>query len=586
MLSDKSLFTSELENNWSVLENNILSLSTAPTVITGTELGDNLTGTEGDDIIEGLGGNDRLRGEGGDDSLSGGAGNDDLSGGLGQDTIDGGAGNDIVRFDQEVAGVEVNLAEGVAILTKIDGTRYTEQLIDIERASGTQFNDKFIGDEKANVFIGRDGDDTFDGGAGGDRLVGGSGNDTLNGGAGNDVLDGGTGVDYFDGGEGIDTVDFREEDSAVTLNLTLETATFEGVDGSIPPEKVRNTERAIGTQFNDRLEGDAKNNRLTGWLGDDRLIGGAGNDVLSGGVGVDFMDGGEGIDTADFRQEERAVTVDLRIEKAIYDTVDGAFILEDVLNMEQVIGTEFDDILIGDADNNELSGQSGADVLRGGNGNDTLKGGGGRDRFYGGDGIDTVDFRFEGNAQNVDIASETANSQLDDGSVLNEFIRNVERVIGDRLDDSITGDDKDNVLSGWLGDDTLIGGAGSDTLNGGDGDDLLGGGADSDSLRGGTGADTFVYNGLDGSRDTILDFVASEGDRIQISAASFGGDLTAGALAADQFVLGSAATDANDRFIYDAATRTLSFDADGTGSQAAVQIASMGALSHTDIAIV
>ncbi|MGK7887691.1 MAG: hypothetical protein AB4042_00055 [Leptolyngbyaceae cyanobacterium] len=60
-------------------------------------------------------------------------------------------------------------------------------------------------------------------------------------------------------------------------------------------------------------------------------------------------------------------------------------------------------------------------------------------------------------------------------------------------------------------------------------------------------------------------------------------------LGSDRLMLGSTAIDGGDRFIYNPATGALSFDPDGTGTQAPVQIASLigrPTLSHTDIIVV
>jgi hypothetical protein len=65
---------------------------------------------------------------------------------------------------------------------------------------------------------------------------------------------------------------------------------------------------------------------------------------------------------------------------------------------------------------------------------------------------------------------------------------------------------------------------GADTLSGGAGKDVLVGGPGADRLTGGKGADTFVYLSLADSkpkpskRDTIRDFNAKQGDRIDLSA--------------------------------------------------------------------
>jgi Ca2+-binding RTX toxin-like protein len=124
-----------------------------------------------------------------------------------------------------------------------------------------------------------------------------------------------------------------------------------------------------------------------------------------------------------------------------------------------------------------------------------------------------------------------------------------------------------DILTGSSGNDTLIGGIGSDTLNGG-------GGADSFSFISPT-------NGIDSIDFSVVD------DTIFVSASGFGGGLVAGAaITADQFVISSSAVDASDRFIYNSTTGALSFDVDGAGGAAQVQIASLSrglALTNDDI---
>jgi Ca2+-binding RTX toxin-like protein len=60
-------------------------------------------------------------------------------------------------------------------------------------------------------------------------------------------------------------------------------------------------------------------------------------------------------------------------------------------------------------------------------------------------------------------------------------------------------------------------------------------------------------------------------DKILLDGALFG--LTPGALPAGAFNTGSAATDADDRILFDPATRALLFDGDGSGSSPALLIA-------------
>ncbi|NES20864.1 MAG: calcium-binding protein, partial [Symploca sp. SIO3E6] len=128
--------------------------------------------------------------------------------------------------------------------------------------------------------------------------------------------------------------------------------------------------------------------------------------------------------------------------------------------------------------------------------------------------------------------------------------------------------------------DILIGDDGSNGLNGSKGDDLLTGGA---------GADKFNFSSFNQGIDTITDFNSTQGDRIQVSASGFGGGLTLGMLDAEEFTIGSAATKASDRFIYNDTTGALFFDPDGTGVLAQVQFAQLSggvALANSDIFVV
>jgi Ca2+-binding RTX toxin-like protein len=91
-----------------------------------------------------------------------------------------------------------------------------------------------------------------------------------------------------------------------------------------------------------------------------------------------------------------------------------------------------------------------------------------------------------------------------------------DRVTGSMGDDRIDGGDGKDTLHGGDGDDTLRGGRQDDRLFGGDGDDVLFGGAGRDRLSGGDGGDIFALDG-DGI-DTIVDFDAAQGDRLDLGA--------------------------------------------------------------------
>jgi Ca2+-binding RTX toxin-like protein len=161
----------------------------------------------------------------------------------------------------------------------------------------------------------------------------------------------------------------------------------------------------------------------------------------------------------------------------------------------------------------------------------------------------------------------------------------------DRID-GLAGSDR---LSGGAGNDTLIGGAGNDTLNGesgndsligGTGNDILVGGSGNDTLTGGSGVDRFTFNSRTEGIDRITDFLVVD-DTIAVSASGFGGGLTPGAaITSAQFAIGTGASTAAHRSIYNSANGALFFDRDGTGLSAQIQIATLNTglpLTNADI---
>ncbi len=123
---------------------------------------------------------------------------------------------------------------------------------------------------------------------------------------------------------------------------------------------------------------------------------------------------------------------------------------------------------------------------------------------------------------------------------------------GNTLNNIITGNSGANPLNGCMGIDCLVGGVGNDTLVGGAGNDF--------------------------SRfNSIGDFskVSGNADKIQILASGFGGGLVTGTLASSRFVLGTAAANTTQRFIYNQSTGALLFDVDGLGGTGQLLIATL-----------
>ncbi|MBB5538122.1 M10 family metallopeptidase [Rhizobium giardinii] len=120
------------------------------------------------------------------------------------------------------------------------------------------------------------------------------------------------------------------------------------------------------------------------------------------------------------------------------------------------------------------------------------------------------------------------NALLHDGDI-RSLIENAkggsgsDRIIGNQVGNSLQGYSGNDTLNGEGGSDVLIGASGADRLSGGTGADRLYGGAGADDLIGGADADMFLFKLRTEStvsasgRDTIFDFSASQGDRIDLS---------------------------------------------------------------------
>jgi hypothetical protein len=145
------------------------------------------------------------------------------------------------------------------------------------------------------------------------------------------------------------------------------------------------------------------------------------------------------------------------------------------------------------------------------------------------------------------------------------------------------------TLSGTSGADRLTGTSGNDKIDGKSGNDMIWAKNGSDVLSGGTGKDSFTFDTKPGGNnvDLILDFNVAD-DTIRLNDSAFT-KLKWGALSASSFVVGTKALDSNDRVIYDNKTGALSYDADGSGSIAAIkfaQIDNLAKLSAADFIVI
>ena len=204
--------------------------------------------------------------------------------------------------------------------------------------------------------------------------------------------------------------------------------------------------------------------------------------------------------------------------------------------------------LTGNYISQKIIGNYGDNIINGGSGIDTLIGLAGNDVYAVGD-ARTMVIETEGNGNDTVVAS--VDYRLSPGSSI-EVLAAQDRgsLVGLRL----TGNEQNQVIAGT---------AGADTLNGGGGGDVLIGGA---------GADRFDFTSVLGAGNltTIADFKSGE-DRIGLSSEIF--TALGSNVDATKFVVGTAATTAEQHIIYDAGQGQLFYDADGAGAGAAILFA-------------
>ncbi len=417
-------------------------------VMQGTNGPDVIVGLEGEDKISGGGGNDKICSGPGNDVMLGEGGNDSLNGGDAVDAIDGGSGDDLIvggpgdsdgaYYATAPGPVNANLQKGVATGNGQD------TLKEIESLDGSSFGDTLVGNAEINVLSGEVGNDTLDGGPHSDALIGGAGDDKL--------------VGRPEDG---DAAVFVSSPAGIQADLRAGIATGEGRD------TLTNIESLIGSNFADKLVGNAKLNFLLGLGGNDELVAGAGFDVatflspVTANLATHQATGSEGTDTLTGFE---GLAGSPGADKLIGDA-----------NQNFLEGRAGNDVLLSGGGPDVLLGKEGADQLDGGEGNDKLFGGPGDDVLNGGAGpADTVSYSDAPAAVKVDLG---ANSATGEGS---DLLSGVEGVSGSAFADGLTGDSKPNELFGNDGDDALSGGGGSDFLGGGGGNDTVDAGPGTD----------------------------------------------------------------------------------------------------------
>lgn len=321
-------------------------------------------------------------------------------------------------------------------------------------------------------------------------MFGDDGNDTLFGSAGKDIMDGGTGNDWADySQQDFDPVlgwqaNVGHDHSGVTVDLSTGT----GHGGYAEGDTYVNIENVRGTDGDDTITGDANDNILVGLAGNNVIHGGDGNDTLMGNgqlfgdagndtliassSGTTHYDGGDGVDTVDYRNSEYGAVVALTpvlLPSGSFDASGHQIGHDSYTSIENVEGSQGNDIVVGTADANVIDGNGGNDVLfsldgndtvNGGDGDDRIEGGAGADTLDGGSGVNTVSYSLSTQGVIVNLATSTATG----GDATGDVISNFQNVAGSHGNDTLIGSSGNNVLFEEAGNNVLVGGGGQDTF--------------------------------------------------------------------------------------------------------------------------
>lgn len=291
------------------------------------------------------------------------------------------------------------------------------------------------------------------------------------GGAGDDTIIAGKTKDIYDGGEGINTVDYTKVEGNLVVDLNT------GIISGAVDQQLKNIQNILGN--------DGDNTYIGSLTESNKLIGGAGDDTFFVGGGLsNHIDGQGGTNTISYETVKNGVEVDLTQGIA----TDALGRNDTIKNINNITGTQFDDVLIGDSNDNVIIGNGGNDILMGMGGNNTLIGGNG--------GNTTASYEKAIQGIKVDLANATE-QVVENGFGGKDTLKRVQTIRGSQFDDVFTTAKGSITIYGGDGNDifTIQGDATSRAvIYGESGDNLYIAGQGYNSFIGGTGNDTVDYH--------------------------------------------------------------------------------------------
>ncbi|NEO99351.1 MAG: hypothetical protein F6K58_11850 [Symploca sp. SIO2E9] len=338
--------------------------------IEGTGAAENLTGNELDNIIDGFGGDDNLNGDAGDDILISGAGNKILNGGAGIDTV---------NYAQVTGGIVANLGTGIVTGKSRQSSGAPIRIMPLGDSNTRGFGSDISGyrDDLSNFlvadglkvdFVGSQstGSNQFDDnheGHGGWTIneIAGSVNgwlDTYN----PEIILLMLGTN--------DTYNSNANQMANRLSQLIDQITSESPNaqllvGSVIPNTNSQRKQQITEDFNSKIPGIVNNKAAQGQQVTFVDVGAVlnANDLLPDGVHATP----QGYHKIAKVWEEAILNTNLS-----QNALNGITEQDTLYEIENITGSSYNDVLIGNA---------GANVLDGGEGNDLLTGNGGEDVF-------------------------------------------------------------------------------------------------------------------------------------------------------------------------------------------------------------
>ena len=392
---------------------------------------DSVSGNSFSDTLYGYAGNDTINGGSGADTMYGGTGNDLYvvdntrdrvieANGEGTDTIISYASYTLPNYVEhiKVKGSSSLTTNGNSLNNAMFGNSGSDRL------NGYAGNDTIRSYAGNDTINGGSGNDTLDGGSDDDILFGEDGDDILYGGnSGNDSLFGGSGDDtlyvgyaaggvsnntFVDGSVGFDWLNFNYWNSlphdVSAIVIMADGDAFSDDDSGPGGEDIydlnlnfSNIEALYGTRNDDYFVGDLYNNLFVGGRGNDYFNGGISGDDYISYVDVDFgSDIGIYVDldnTVSILEEDANVSIYGAVEgnfavsndemQSLYPTgydndihgpIDSADFTEiDIFkNINNVIGSNFEDDIYGNEYDNRIVGGHGSDYITGNGQDDTF----------------------------------------------------------------------------------------------------------------------------------------------------------------------------------------------------------------------